>query len=31
MAETGVEQHPLGDGRLAGIDMGDHAEVAKMS
>ena len=25
---AGVEQHPLGDRRLAGVDVGDDADVA---
>jgi hypothetical protein len=30
VAEAAVIQHPLGDGRLAGIDVGDHADVAEV-
>ena len=25
-----VEQHPLGDGRLAGVDVGNDADVADL-
>ena len=30
VAEAAVEQHPLGDGGLAGIDVGDDADVAEV-
>ena len=30
VAEAAVEQHPLGDGGLAGVDVGDHADVAEV-
>ena len=30
MAEPAVEQHPFGDGGLARVDVGDHADVAKV-
>ena len=30
VAEAAVEQHPLGDGGLARVDMGNHADVAEV-